>query len=375
MNIIFIGRPAFPIGGAMTKRHKYYMDYLITLPDVSICNINTWNGGFNNSETGLYKNKITYYNILLPQKLSSVPLISKRCNKILEERFNKNKTNIAIFCSYFPLEQIPILLKAKNLGYKIICDVVENYESAGNDMSMQMKLSFFISKKILYKKVDGFVVISRQIGSVYDKFRKPVLMLTNSSPIKEVSQKNKFNVPMKIVYTGTYASKDGLKYLIEGFDLFLNKEGSVAELILIGKGKGDVKLEEIIANNKQIKKLGFVSDETLSKVQLSADLLCMTRCNSAFANYGFPFKLSEYMSTGNPVLATSVGDVPLYIKDRENGLLVEPNNAESICEALQYAYYHQKECMMMGRKGLETVRSFFDVKRNGELLYQFIQSL
>lgn len=375
LNVVFIGRPTFPIGAAMTKRHKYYIDYLITLPNISICKINTWNIGFNNPETGLYKGKVTYYNTFLPKKISSIPLINKRCNKILEERFNKNEINIAIFSSYFPIEQISILYKAKKLGYKIICDVVENYEAAGNDMSAQMKLSFYISKKFLYKKVDGFIAISKQIESAYNKYGKPILMLTNSAPIKEVSQKIRFNDPMKIVYTGTFASKDGLKYLIEGFNLFLKKKGNVAELILIGKGKGSDKLEKSIADNKQIKKLGFVSDEVLEKIQLAADLLCMTRCNSDFANYGFPFKLSEYMATGNPILATSVGDVPLYIKDKQNGLLIEPSNAKSISEALQYAYQHQEECITMGKKGLETIQKFFDVEKNGKSLYQFILNI
>lgn len=375
-NIIFIGRPSFPIGGAMTKRHKYYIDYLISKPNISICNISTWNDGLMNNERGSYKDTVDYYNTFLPPSFSSITKVSRWANNILESRFRKGYNNIAIFCSFFTIEQIPILLKARKLGYKIICDVVENYNVAGSNMSMQTKTSFTISKSLLYSKVDGFIVISNLLNQVYKKYGKPTLILTNSAPITIDENKHKtgYHSPMRIVYTGTYASKDGLSFLTEGFDKFIHKEGNVAELILIGKGKGDEKTEKIIADNNQIKRLGFVSDNTLADIQQSADLLCMTRCNSPFANYGFPFKLSEYMATGNPVLATEVGDVPLYIKNKENGLLVRPNDSESICKAFEYAYHHPNECIKMGLEGIKTVRESFDVNKNGEALYNFLNT-
>lgn len=64
-----------------------------------------------------------------------------------------------------------------------------------------------------------------------------------------------------------------------------------------------------VKDKAYIRYLGFVSDEELIEQLLESDILCMTRCNSVFANYGFPFKLSEYLSTDNVVLATSVGDL------------------------------------------------------------------
>ena len=375
-NLIFIGRPSFPIGGAMTKRHKYYIDHLASKADLSICNICTWSEGGKNREVGTYKDVVDYYNTTYPPSFSSIPKIAKWANRILESRYRKNFNNIAIFCSYFTIEQIPILLKAKKMGYKIICDVVENYNAPGSDSSKQMKFSFAISKTFLYKKVDGFIVISNLLKQVYKNYGKPTLLLTNSAPITIDENKHKtgYHSPIRIVYTGTYASKDGLSFLIEGFNKFIREEGNVAELILIGKGKGNEKTEKLIADNKQIKRLGFVSDETLAEIQNSADLLCMTRCNSPFANYGFPFKLSEYMATGNPVLATSVGDVSLYIKDKENGLLVNPSDSEAIYKALEYAYHHPLECIKMGRKSLNTIQESFDVHKNGETLFNFIKS-
>lgn len=375
-NIVFIGRPTFPVGGAMTKRHRYYIDYLSTLENVKITKVCTWQDKLGqNDEEGLYNKCVRYYNTRMPKKFSSFLPISDWCKRILKDCFLQDGKNIAIFCSYFSLEQIPAMLYAKKLGYKVVCDVVENYDAKGGNMTTPLRIAYKLCKLFCYKKTDAFFVISNQIGEVYQKYHKPMLMISNSAPIKNVISKGEFHTPMKVVYTGTFAAKDGLSYLVEAFDAFTQKFGDVAELLLIGKGKGDEKMEHIINSNPQITKMGFVTDEVLEKTQQDADILCMTRCNSEFANYGFPFKLSEYLATGNIVLSTSVGDVPLYIKDKTNGLLVQPEDSQAIMKALEYAYTHQNECLKMGVNGLNTVKESFSVRKNGEKLYNFIASL
>lgn len=81
------------------------------------------------------------------------------------------------------------------------------------------------------------------------------------------------------------------------------------------------------------------------------------------------------MATGNTILATAVGDVPIYIKNKINGLLIPPNNSEAIYEAIKYAYNNQKECIQMGKNGLNTIKESFDVEKNGLSLLNFINSI
>lgn len=376
LNIVFIGRPTFPNGGAMTKRHRYFIDYLAKLEHVKVTNIGTWlDEKGSNAETGIYGGSVRYHNTRQPKKLSSIFSISAWCKEILRENYVKAGQNVAVFCSYFSLEQISAMLYAKKLGYRIVCDVVENYDAKGGDSSTLAMFTFRLSQLFFYNKADAFLVISSQIGNVYRRYDKPMLMLTNSAPISSSSVKRHFHEPLSVVYTGTFAPKDGLKYLVEGFDTFVRKYGNVAELRLIGKGSGDEATERIIRDNPQIIKLGFVSDSVLAETQKNADLLCMTRCNSEFANCGFPFKLSEYMATGNAVLATSVGDVPLYIRDKINGLLVPPNSSQAIMDALEYVYADPRRCIEMGARAIRTVEESFSVRTNGEKLYQFLSHL
>lgn len=64
----------------------------------------------------------------------------------------------------------------------------------------------------------------------------------------------------------------------------------------------------------------------------NAEALVLDRPNSLQAQYGFPTKLGEYLLTGNPVVVTKVGDIPLYLKDGVSALLSEDRNPKEFAE-------------------------------------------
>jgi glycosyltransferase involved in cell wall biosynthesis len=50
---------------------------------------------------------------------------------------------------------------------------------------------------------------------------------------------------------------------------------------------------------------------------------------------GFPNAVCEGMACGKPIIASSISDIPLFIKDGENGFLCDPHSIYSIKNALQ----------------------------------------
>ncbi|PYK24532.1 MAG: hypothetical protein DME59_12920 [Verrucomicrobia bacterium] len=47
-----------------------------------------------------------------------------------------------------------------------------------------------------------------------------------------------------------------------------------------------------------------------------------------------PIVLREAFASGRPVIATKVGDIPEIVRDRENGLLIEPGNTQALGSAI-----------------------------------------
>lgn len=367
LNIVFIDRLTFPLGQASTKRHRYMMDFLVSCDDVRVSHFCTWpNPKFANESEGIYNNVIKYKHTLRksPYKIYKEVrkwLINTRCTE----------DNIVIFSTTLHIEQFPIFYLAKKLGYKIIFDVVENYDSKELKVD-KVKLYTHKITKFFYKNANGFIVISSLLKELFSKYQKPISLIPNSTPLKSINLKEAFSKPFNVVYAGTFAHKDGVSYLIKGFDDFVHKHNFESNLILIGRGKTDKESEEIISSNPHILRTGFVSDEELDSLLSRADVLAMTRCNSQFANYGFPFKLSEYLATGNTVIATNVGDVENYLTDRENAYIVEPNSHLAISDILYHIYSHEKEAVSVGKKGQEVVSKHFSIKGNGHKLYEFI---
>ena len=57
--------------------------------------------------------------------------------------------------------------------------------------------------------------------------------------------------------------------------------------------------------NSKIIYFGLIPDDDYYQFLKDADVLLMTRIDSPYANSGFPFKLGEYLATGNAVIDIS----------------------------------------------------------------------
>ena len=104
--------------------------------------------------------------------------------------------------------------------------------------------------------------------------------------------KKRFNSPIKIVYSGSYAKKDAVEQLIDAFENVYKTNKNI-KLYLTGMGVAE-NIKTIInkiSNKPGIVYLGYIEDEAFYEFLKGADILCMLRTGSKFANAGFPFKL------------------------------------------------------------------------------------
>jgi glycosyltransferase involved in cell wall biosynthesis len=66
---------------------------------------------------------------------------------------------------------------------------------------------------------------------------------------------------------------------------------------------------------------------------------------------GFSTKLGEYLASGNPVVAAGVGDIPLYLKDRENAFVYKPEDYMAVEYIMEYILAHPIEASMIANNG------------------------
>lgn len=377
LNVVYIGTPTFPIGGATTKRRRYMIDYLNNCGILShylVCDFKQRNQ-FINQIKGTY-GLCDYYDITYLASQKKYTKYWREGKQYLLKSFKKDKKNVLIFCTNVSLFEYPFYKYGKKIGYKIICDQVEtSFLQNGKVNFLQkanIKISEWISDKV-YKHSSAFVISQNLYNEVRKRYpNRKLCLLQNSTPQLCQESRRSFNKPLRILYSGTYSYKDGVKYLLEGV-IEAYEAGCNLELFLLGKGtKNDMKILDLIKDKQYIHYVGYVSDDKLNAYLLESDILCMTRCNSRFANYGFPFKLSEYLATGNIVIATNVGDVCNYVEDKKSAFIVPPENSHSIAETIQHICDNPHEAFTVAQGGLDVMKESFSIDVVGEIFVNFL---
>ncbi|MGH1366129.1 MAG: glycosyltransferase family 4 protein [Calditrichia bacterium] len=384
-NVIVMGNFPWPHGMAGTKRIQHIVNSLHGR-EIPVSLLLLRQGGVKSvaKPDGIY-NGVEYQTTghdIRPdfRGLLQTPAYLKKGMTFLKSRLNQDLSNILYYYGGPTVENLPFLLYAKRLGFKIVFDIVEELEDASERRHLLGRIkvkSLGWLDTHLGRLADGLVVISHYL---MDRYRKmlgdafPILLLPIAAQIRKKKQKESFGDPIKIVYSGSFNNKDGVGNLI---DAFKHKREAIpeAQLYLTGKGQNADTYRQKVEGEKQINFIGYLDDDAFYRFLDEADILCMTRVGSDFANAGFPFKLGEYLATGNPVIASQVGDVSRYLKNGEDALLVEPDDVPAIAEALEYAVRNQTDVLDMGRSGREKCRKFFDPATHVDKLVTFLRDI
>lgn len=380
LNVVYIGPQPFPVGGATTKRRRYMVDYMNNHNIQShylVCDFKQRRKQ-QNAIKGMY-GKCDYYDITPLAENRKYFKFWKEGKKMLSEWFVPEEQNVLIFATVLSVFEYPFYVYARKLGYKIVFDQVETslLENGKIDFlhSINIRISEFFSNKA-YRHSSAFVISNNLMNEVHKKYpNRKLCLLPNSTPQLNKQSRETLSNPLKVLYSGTYSPKDGVEYLLKGV-MEAHKNGIAVELILLGKGsKEDMKVLELAKGKDYIHYLGYVSDEELNSHLLACDVLCMTRCNSRFANYGFPFKLSEYLATGNIVLATNIGDVELYVKDKESAYIIPSENSHAIATTLQHIVEYPQEALSVANGGLKVMQQYFSIESVGVIFINFLKEV
>lgn len=169
-----------------------------------------------------------------------------------------------------------------------------------------------------------------------------------------------------IAYCGSASNnKDGVDILIRSFAI-VHEQFPWLKLYIIGnapKANDDANNLQLVADlgiQDAVIYKGVIPTERIPQILKDADLLSLARPDSLQAKCGFPTKLGEYLLSGNPVVVTGVGDIPLFMKDGYNALVAEPGNVEDFAKKMIWVFNHPQEACTLGRCGKETALKCFN---------------
>ncbi|MBU5613465.1 glycosyltransferase family 4 protein [Geomonas azotofigens] len=385
INVVFMGKFGYPAGMASTKRIQHFLDYLNGVSaSTKVLQLRATGAVAAEERAGNYLGT-DYLRIGADIKLdlTLIPALFRYHREgIAALRRWRVAAGKNVLYSYggVTVESVFLILAAKRLGYRVIFDIVEDNTFIDDKLSLPGKLRWLAGEvldRFFLGLADGVVVISNYLKDLYGRkvaASVPLCLIPISAKCEAESRAGREPGPMKVVYAGSFAKKDGIEQLLDAFESVQEKKGNCI-LMLCGTGTSVKLYQPRIAANPAIQYVGYLEDTAFYQFLQGADVLCVTRTGSTYANAGFPFKLGEYLATGNPVIVSDVGDVRRYLSHMEDAIIVEPGNVTAIAGALEYCLDHPETAAKIGLSGADKCRRYFDPTANGRLLLQLIRKL
>ena len=214
--------------------------------------------------------------------------------------------------------------------------------------------------------------IKNEIETSYNfKFNVDSVQIAPLGLRQEVSILPLVHDGIEILFVGRLESRKGIDILLEVIPDILLKHSNVSFKIVgdnsLPSDNGETYMFRFLKDHKSADWLsrvsfsGKVSQEELNKSYLNCDIFVAP---SKFESFGLVFL--EAMRVGKPVIGCLAGGMPEIISDGENGLLIPPNNAKLLANALKWMLEHDEERIRMGQSGLRTFESCFTAKRMAE---------
>lgn len=273
-------------------------------------------------------------------------------------------------------------LKIK-LGHKVYIEKNELQTAIANNKSTKSTSPIKSALLILYKPIsviigfiadalaiwfNGIIVISTKFETTYIRFNKNVIRIPILADSKNYKTKtdNAQEFNFKIGYFGWVGeSKDGLFSLIKAVESINCNISPKITLNIFGPGTkvNIIKLLELCKQSKEIVYGGNLVTEEVALRLTEYSLLAFPRPLNLQTKFGFSTKLAEFMASGVPVLTTDVSDNSIFVKDGENGFLMQGR------KKIELKYLAQKieeivsmdanELNRIGSKGRETALKHF----------------
>ncbi len=253
-------------------------------------------------------------------------------------------------------------------GVKVYAERTEHPDASAGFLNPLLALSESEIKETLYK-LYGLFVISKPLKEYYETLGMDpskihiINMMVNADRFRDIKKTQ--NRERYIAYCGKASNnKDGVDLLIKAFAIICRKHTDI-KLYIIGKTplrkdtSTNLKLIKDLGMEDRIVFTGVVSSEKMPQILKDAEVLALARPDNLQARYGFPTKLGEYLLSENPVVVTSVGDIPLFLRDGISALIAEPSNEKEFADKLLWALDNPEEASEIGKAGADVaIKSF-----------------
>lgn len=267
------------------------------------------------------------------------------------------------------LRLAPFIRWASRRGIFVILDQVESNESfAGfGGVLSPVYWDWCLGSMLLPRMVGAISAISTVLAERAKKrgCRRVYLLPSaedfGQQPPQVVSHEGTFN----IVYFGALIARDNPGFLVGLIDELAKRNVNV-RFDIAGRYESANESKPYVdrlcahVSSGRVRLHGEIDDKHLAELLSRADALILSRRDAPAEIAAFPTRLAECLKTAKPVLACSVGDIPLHLKDGVDAILLDPADVTSAATRVAELISSPDRGSAIGLRGYYAGRERFD---------------
>lgn len=176
--------------------------------------------------------------------------------------------------------------------------------------------------------------------------------------------------PNKILFFGRIWGYKGLQYLIEAEPL-ITQIIPDARIIIAGQGESFEKYQAMMVNPDHFEIHNYrIPDEQVAHLFQQASVVALPYIEASQSGV-----VAVAYAFGKPVVATKVGGIPDMVIDGQTGLLVPPNDAYSLAEAIITLLKDESKRRQMGHQARNFAETELSWSRIAQKIFEVYQQV
>lgn len=159
-----------------------------------------------------------------------------------------------------------------------------------------------------------------------------------------------------LIFFGRLDFSKGIDVLIEALAK-LHANGIHRRCLIVGRGPARPDVQRALTKynlNDHVDLVGWQDPSSLAELLETASVAVLPSREESFGN-----TMAESMAACVPVVSTRVGSIPEVVVDEETGLLVPPDNAEALSQAILRCLQNPEEAHTFANNGRERAETYF----------------
>ena len=281
--------------------------------------------------------------------------------------------------------QLPFVFEVRDLWPESLAAV-----GAGGEDSLLYHALGAVAK-FLYQRADSIVVVTPAFKDhLIQRCRVPAekiaivengvetTLFSPQSPASDQAVRQQLNAKGKflVCYVGTMGMAHGLETLLDAA-IQLQHENPDVLFLLVGEGAEKERIKAL-AGSRGLTNVRFLDQQPRERIPafISASDACLVllKKTDVFKTV-IPTKMLEFMSCSRPVILGVDGQARQIVEEAAAGLVIEPENAQVLVQAINQFAANSELGVLLGRKGREHILRHFSRDQTAEKYIQVLEKV